>query len=305
MKRLQFSLRLMLLLVALVASFRCVMHRYFTLLLVMAILSFGQTTNSAIGQTFEPVYSQAYNSTLSPIGTPANVAIGDYVQFDFRLDFRFAAAGEDFWRAVFNIQPRPELTPVDLFGVGKWMTPATAESKGLYSATGFSSPPPALQSFAQYDSNGPAAGGIESHWQISNSDPGNDLLAITVQAASTEAANRQYGELARPTAGYADQLGSPSLLGTVLFQATALGFGVGHISPATPFPSTISWFGTYENNQSSTGVPTDQPPNSYTSTTFGVKVVPEPTSLALMILASPWLIPLIWRRAVQLQPFKS
>jgi hypothetical protein len=268
------------------------------LLTALSIVGFisASLTAPAANLQFEPVYVQAYDASLNPLGTPTSVSVGSYVEFNFGISILDAAPGEDFWRADLSIQPQPELTAVDLFGVGKWMSPATAEAKGLYAAIGYPSPAPALQSYAQYDSNGAAAGGIENHWQIANSDPGNDLVAIDVEAAAAEAANRQYGEMTRPGGGYADQLGSPTLIGTVLFQAISPGFGVGHVSPATPFPSAVSWFGTYEDNESGAGTATNQPPDAYTSTSFGIRVVPEPNSVILASFSVVWLILFSWHK---------
>ncbi len=128
------------------------------------------------------------------------------------------------------------------------------------------------------------------HWQNGNGDFGpnpNDLQAIIVEASSTEAANRQYGELTRPAAGFPDGLGDPTLIGTVIVQRTLDVPSSISITPIAGMP-----WGSYIANATGSGIPTSHSASSFSGGTALVPV-PEPATLTLATLA---LLALLARR---------
>jgi hypothetical protein len=158
------------------------------------------------------------------------------------------------------------------------MDPATAQGNGYYAAA---------PSLAQFDSNGAALGGVQSHWQFGNADFGinpNDLQIIIVEAAAIEAANRQYGESARPAAGNFDALGWPTLIGTLIVQRTALVPTEISVSPIAGSP-----WGLYLGNAIGAGTPTAQPGTTFTGGTLTINV-PEPSTGLIALLAAMFCI---------------
>ncbi len=240
-------------------------------LLVVALPMVAQAASIAI----VPSYVQSFDSALAPLGAlPNNGAatpVGGYLQIEFRMTLAGAAADEDFWTAIFNVTPGPGLG-----NASGWMDPATAQGNGYYAVA---------PSLAQFDSNGAALGGVQSHWQFGNADFGinpNDLQSIIVEAAAVEAANRQYGESARPAAGDIDALGWPTLIGTLVVQRTALVPTDIAVSPIAGSP-----WGMYVGNAAGAGTPIAQPGTSFTGGTIQVGV-PEPsTSLLALIAIAP------------------
>jgi len=241
---------------------------------------------SAANISITPVYAQAYtpDAVNGPhaIGTPGTVQPGTIIQFDVRMTVSNLAAGENFWAAGFNVNLPSTLSKADPFGAGQmWLDPGLAEQLGLasytYPADG-SSPAPA-HSYAQYRGN--TANTIGSnHWQGSNGDAGiaGDLRGILVETAAAEANNRRYGEATRPGAGRADQLGSPTLLGTFFAIANATG-------TLTIGPSLDPTWGTFVNNSTGTGTVNPLLSQAFTGGSVVVTVVPEPATIVMMGLA--------------------
>ncbi|HEY1600965.1 MAG TPA: hypothetical protein VGG64_15285 [Pirellulales bacterium] len=246
-------------------------------LLLCAFVIFTPVTARASLVSLTPVYVQSFDSSLTSLGTLANngasTPLDGYLQFEVRLTFTDAAPDEDFWTAAFNINLGPGLT-----NSSGWMDPGTAQANGYY---------PSAPSLAEYDSNGATAGGIEMHWQNGNGDFGinpNDLQAIIVEAASAEAANRQYGEAGRPGAGSQDALGDPTLIGTFIVQRTELVSSSIGITPISGSP-----WGSYVSNLDGQGVPTSHTASSFTGGTLSVPA-PEPSSLLLAAFAAGALV---------------
>ncbi len=218
--------------------------------------------------TIAPSYVQSFDSSMGSLGSlPNNGAatpVDGYMQFEFRISLADLAADEDFWTAAFNINLGPGLT--DSSG---WMSPALAQVNNYY---------PASPSLAQFDSNGALPGGVEMHWQYSNDDFGassTDLQSIIVEAASAEAANRQYGEAVRPAAGSPDGLGSPTLIGSIIVQRTALVPSTITVAPIAGQP-----WGTYVGNSTGDGVPTAHSAASFIGESVAVPA-PEPATFWL------------------------
>jgi hypothetical protein len=223
-----------------------------------------------------PLYTRAYDSNFTPLAAGTPIQPGMILQIDVRMSVTGLAAAEDFLGMSLNVALSSGLQAVDN-GSGKWMLPAVAEGNGLYTA--YPSPLPAMQNYGLYDGNGAAIGGVKNHWQT-NADLGanqNDLQGISIEASASEAANRQYGEAVRPAAGYADQLGSPTLVGTFLVRYN----GPGLQSITLSSIGGSDWL-TYINNAAGNGTSFTQPAGSY----FGGQLtVPEPDSLVLALLA--------------------
>jgi len=233
-----------------------------------------------------PIYVQSFDSSFAPLGNLANNGAatpqGGYMQFEVRMTLSDAAPDEDFWTAAFNVNLRSGLA-----NSSGWMDPGTAQANGYY---------PASPSLAQYDSNGAATGGVEMHWQNGNGDFGpnsNDLQAIIVEASSTEAANRQYGELTRPAAGFADGLGDPTLIGTVIVQRTLDVPTSISITPIAGMP-----WGSYVSNSTGDGTPTSHSALSFTGGTVSIPV-PEPSTLILAAFGLASLAAWGWRRRIR------
>jgi len=246
---------------------------------------------SAAGITITPVYAQAFDVALNPIGKPGIVPTGGYIAIDFRMSLSGLASDEDFGVVTFNINSTPGLVPIDFDGY--WMNPGAAWLSGAYSGWRFFPvPPPARQSFYEYDGNGVAVGGFLSHWQAGNADFGsdfNDLQDIFVGANRMEASNRQYGEAVRPAAGYPDQLGGPAdggtLLGTVIYQLN------GPNQSVSVSPSVVLTWGTYQNNSTGTGTAVSYDASTFTGMTL-LAPVPEPSTFALAALGAVALLAL-------------
>jgi len=219
-----------------------------------------------------PGYVQSFDAALNPIGTLASggatTPLGGYLQYEFRLTLNDAAPGEDFWTAIFDVQLAPGLEIAS-----GWLDPGVAQANGYY--------PPA-PSLAMYDSNGATPGGIEAHWQFGNADFGlnsNDLKSIIVEVSPQEAANRQYGEAARPGQGAADDLGFPTLLGTIVVRRTEM-----ISSSMAVAPIEGSAWGTYTNNELGAGDFTPQAATTFSTSTVQL-AVPEPATFGLALVA--------------------
>jgi hypothetical protein len=222
--------------------------------------------------TIIPTYAGSLDpNTGNPVGTkdlssPSSAAFIHQIDLRFQLeDLDTVAPNTDMGFILFNIPTQAHLTYVDPGG-GPW------------------------QGFNQgYDSNGPAFGGTRTGIYSNNSDPGNDLLGITVQIGQFDAQNRQVGEQNRPVAGSGpDTLGYPSLLGSIFVQWDGQG------SPSlvtTPIPG--SFLGLYPNNDGSTTPVVAQADAQYSSGSVQFGTVPEPASLSLIGLSA---LPLLRRR---------
>lgn len=251
------------------------------LVFIACCLVTGQSQGAML--TIRPEYVQSFDSSLAPLGVlPDNGAgtpVGGYLQFAFRIELDGAAANEDFWIAAFNVGLGPGLQ-----NFSGWLDPGLAQANGYY---------PAGLALAQYDSNGATAGGINSHWDYSNADFGldpNDLKSIIVETSPAQAWNRQYGEPTRPGAGFADDLGSPTLIGAVLVQRVDLVPTFVDVTPIAGSP-----WGTYVDNASGDGTATSQSGDSFHSESVGVGV-PEPSAMLLASLGGA-LVLLFGRRA--------
>jgi hypothetical protein len=113
----------------------------------------------------------------------------------------------------------------------------------------------------------------------------NDLKAIVITMFPAEAANRQYGEAIRPGAGYADQLGSPTLLGSILVRYD--GSGTQQITLATPLSGPDGqWWSTIPNNANGTGLLVAQPSELFSGASLSLPLtpVPEPATLGMSLL---------------------
>src|SRR5262245_4647379 len=82
-------------------------NRFLTRTLPIVVVTRALSAAHAAGAGFLGIYSQAYDSSLNPIGTPATVPLGSYVQFDFRMQFGSDLPGEDFWRVNVRVFPQP------------------------------------------------------------------------------------------------------------------------------------------------------------------------------------------------------
>jgi hypothetical protein len=218
--------------------------------------------------TIRPEYVQSFDASLAPLGAlPNNGAgtpVGGYLQFGFRIELDGAAANEDFWTAAFDVNLGPGLQQSS-----GWLDPGIAQTNGYY---------PAGLALAQYDANGATAGGINSQWDYSNADFGldpNDLRSIIVETSPPQASNRQYGEPTRPGAGFADDLGSPTLIGAILVQRIDLVPTFVGVSPIAGSP-----WGTYVDNAAGDGTATSQSGTSFRSESVSVGV-PEPSAMLL------------------------
>jgi PEP-CTERM motif len=245
------------------------------------------------------VHSRTFDASMNPLASGSPIQAGDIMLIDVRMQLLGAAVNEDFGNTSFSIGLSSGLSAVDLGG-GKWMSPAAAESSGVY--TDYPASAPSLQSYGQFDSNGSLPSGIQSHW-LTNTDGGkdsNDLQAIIVAMFPSEAANRQYGEAVRPGAGYADQLGSPTLLGRFLVQYD--GSGTQQITLAPPLPFG-QWWSTIPNNANGTGQLVAQPSDNYFGATLSLPItpVPEPATLGMGIVGIALLV--ASRRARSMQAF--
>lgn len=218
-------------------------------LLTMDLQYVGSFDNDVNFNPIAPVVfdgSQPYNA--------ANVH-----QFDVRFGLNGQDLTEDFWTVAFNLHLGPGLTALD-FGGGKWNP-----------------------SSGSFDSNGALAGGVQNHWQAGNGDLGfdsNDLLAINIEAAKTEANNRQYGEAVRPKTGTPDLLGSPTLLGTIFVTYN----GTQNSQIVLDFITGDPW-GTYINNSTGTGATSSRSATTAIGDGFqftGINPVPEPSTLAAL-----------------------
>lgn len=165
----------------------------------LAALGLATAANAAV-LTVNPVvvgeYDAAFNFITATPNLNVNHPAGHFYQVQFQFQISGLAAGEDFANMGINIT-----------NTGGAALVAQDFGSGKYAPIGGS-----------YDSNGAAPGGVVSHWQTFNGDPGNDLVAILVAASAGEAGNRQYGESPRPAAGNADLLGFPTNFGEVFYQ---------------------------------------------------------------------------------------
>jgi hypothetical protein len=244
--------------------------------LALAAFALMALPGAALGASIsiEPSYVQSFDAGLNSLGIlpgqGATTPVGAYLQYEFRMALADLEPDEDFWTAILNVQLGPGLE------IGSsWLDPATAQLNGYY---------PPSPSLASYDSNGAAGGGIQFHWQFGNEDFGvdsGDLQTIIIEVSPEEAANRQYGELVRPSAGDADGLGSPTLLGTILVKRTAL-----VASSVTVAPIDGSSWGTYVGNALGDGVLTAQEDSSSFGGGTVMLAVPEPGTLGLALLAA-------------------
>jgi hypothetical protein len=219
-----------------------------------ALTASAQAASLDVIPTYVGYYSADF-STFTPASTPAPGA-GRNHQVDFAIRLNNAAANEDFWTATFNINLGSGVTAVDL-GAGFWNP-----------------------SSGQYDSNGSLPGGNASHWALGNGDFGadsNDLQIISLETGSSEANNRQYGETPRPKAGSADQLGSPTLIGSVYFTWD------GSSSSISVSPIGGAAWGVYTANGTGTGEPTGITGGFSGGT---LTLVPEPATLGLVGLGA-------------------
>jgi len=267
------------------------MKRLIAVSAVALLFAAAPFVSSAATIVLTATQSQVFDgATFAPLGNPANVQAGQFVEIDVSMTLNGAAADQDFWTAIFNVNVSPKagsqstgFTPVDL-GAGFWNAPGTAAQNGLY-VWRTPNPPPATASYATYDNNGATPGGVVNHWQNGNADVGsnvNDLQVIAVEATAAEANNRQYGETPRPKAGFGDQLGSPTLIGSVLFQAVANGTYDVTVTPIAGAP-----WGIYSGNTTGAGTTSAQQAAGFSGVAATVTVgVPEPASLALMSLGA-------------------
>ncbi len=223
--------------------------------------------------TIAPAYVQSFTDGFAPLGAlpdgGAATPVGGMLHYEFRMTVDELMAGEDFWTAIFNINLGPGLEAVT-----SWMDPGTAQANELYALS---------PSLATYDSNGASLGGVKSHWQFGNGDFGldpTDLKSIIVEAASDEAANRQYGELVRPALGNTDALGSPTLIGAILVRRTQLVPTSISVSPI----EGSSW-GIYQDNSLGLGLPVGVPGGDSFSGESAMLAVPEPSATALAATA--------------------
>jgi hypothetical protein len=219
-----------------------------------------------------PSYVQSFDAEQNPLGklagNGATTPLGGYLQYEFRLSVDELTADEDFWTAIFDVQLGPGLE-----NASGWLDPGIAQANGYY---------PAAPSLSMYDSNGSTPGGIQAHWQYGNADFGqdsNDLKSIIIETSPTEAANRQYGETIRPAQGAADNLGSPTLLGTVVVRRDEMMPSFISIAPIAG-----SAWGVYTDNALGDGIPTAQPPGTLSASTLDL-AVPEPGTFVLAFSA--------------------
>jgi len=265
------------------------MKKILTTSLALAALLAAASVASAANLQLSSNLAQNFDSTLATKGSgAAGIQPGTYELVDIRASLSNLAAGENFWTALFNVTVVPKngapangLTATDL-GTGMWLSPAAASSNGLYDWRTPASPAPALQSYAQYDSNGASLGGTVAHWQNGNADLGssvNDLNVIGVEATAAEANNRRYGEASRPSAGYGDQLGGPTLLGSVLFQGVTAGSYDIVLTPIAGSP-----WGIYTGNAAGAGTTSAQPAASMSFVAATITVVPEPASMVMLAM---------------------
>ena len=234
------------------------------------LLTSAHLTAQAATISITPSYVQSFDAAEVSIGKLAGdgaaTPVGGYLQYEFRLTLGNLASDEDFWTAIFDVQLAPGLEIAS-----GWLDPGVAQANGYY---------PAAPSLAMYDSNGSTPGGVQAHWQFGNADFGlnpNDLKSIIVEASSQEAANRQYGEATRPGQGADDDLGFPTLLGTILVRRTEL-----IASSVAVVPIEGSAWGTYTNNEFGGGFFTSQAPTSFSSSAVQL-VVPEPATFSLAL----------------------
>jgi hypothetical protein len=260
-------------------------------LFAFALLAAVQISATATAATINitPVYVQSFAEGLVPLGALPNdgaaTPVGGMLHYEFRLSVDELMAGEDFWTAIFDVNLGPGLEAVTT-----WMDPGTAQANEFYALS---------PSLATYDSNGAALGGVQQHWQYGNGDFGldpDDLQSIIVEAAPSEAANRQYGELFRPGAGNPDALGSPTLIGAILVRRTELVASSVSVSPIGGSP-----WGTYTDNALGQGDLVAQPGTSFRGET-AMLPVPEPSSVALCIAAAATLLVPLRRRRRRFNP---
>ncbi len=252
-------------------------------ILAFALVATAQVATTARAATISitPLYVQSFTEGLIPLGTLPNdgaaTAVGGLLHYEFRMFVDELMAGEDFWVAIFNVNLGPGLEAVT-----SWMDPGTAQANDLYALS---------PSLATYDSNGDSLGGVKSHWQFGNGDFGldtTDLKSIIVEAASDEAANRQYCELVRPAAGNPDALGSPTLIGAILVRRTERLASSISVTPIAGSP-----WGIYRDNEQGLGEPVAQPGGAAFSGESAMLAVPEPSTLAL---AAVGLLTLVFAR---------
>jgi len=240
-------------------------------ILTIIVASLAAPANAMMIIDVTPQYITSYTAGFDPLGM-LNFETQlfdptDIHQINFSMKVSGLDANQDFSSVAFDVVLGAGLIALD-FGTGFW-NPST----GLF------------------DANGPAPGGVTSHWFI-NEDGGtnkNDLILIVVSATKPEANNRQYGEEGRPSSdalvdafGIAETDSRSTLLGSIFVQWNPSEAAVTTVvtNPVTQGPEWL----TYANNNSGLGTSENQQEGF-----MGGEVefaIPEPGSVVMLALGS-------------------